>query len=186
MCLVLAGGAAACDKGPSRNAEANTAVTPEGAAAAATTATTATTPAPGAAVEGKVFGAGVTVAESVEVSALLADPHAYKGKVVRVEGMVTDVCPKRGCWMMIAGAEPGQKLRFKVDDGEMVFPPDIKGQHAVAQGVVAVRELTLEETRAQAEYQAKEYGMPYDPASITKPTTSVRLDGTGAVVRGKK
>jgi hypothetical protein len=132
------------------------------------------------------FGAGVTLAETTSVDKILAEPAAWNGKTVRVEGMVVDVCPKRGCWFEMAGEGTGAKLRFKVTDGEMVFPVDSKGMHAVAQGQVAVKEMTLEESKKYAEYQAKEYGKPYDPASITKPTQIVRIDGTGAVFRDKK
>lgn len=173
MCLPLA----ACDKGPKTGeAKAATAAAPApGAAVAATTA----------APTGQTFGAGVKLAETTPIDTILADPNAYKGKTVRVEGMVTDVCPKRGCWFEMAGGAPGKKLKFKVTDGEMVFPVDSKGKVAVAEGVVAVRELSLEETKQYAEYEAKEYGRPYDPASITKPTSIVRLDGTGAVFRDK-
>lgn len=157
---------AACDKGPTKaNAEV----------------ATAAAPAPGA-----TFGAGVSINETVAIDKLLADPVAFKGKTVRVEGMITDVCPKRGCWMELAGEQPGQKLKFKVTDGEMVFPMDAKGKWAVAQGEVSVRELSLEESREYAEYQAKEYNKPYDPASITKPTQLVMLAGTGATIRDRK
>lgn len=132
---------------------------------------------------GATFGEGVTLASSEPIAAILANPKAYAGKTVRVEGMVTDVCPKRGCWMELAGAEPGQKLKFKVTDGVMTFPADAKGKQAIAQGVIAVRDLTLEETKENAEYEAKEYGKPYDPASITVPRSIVRLDGTGAILQ---
>ena len=183
MCLPLA----ACDKGPK---------TGEAKAAPPATATgpgvTATAPGPGvtttqaAAPTGATFGAGVKLAETTPIDTILADPKAYQGKTVRVEGMITDVCPKRGCWFDLAGGGPGKKLKFKVTDGEMVFPVDAKGKVAVAEGVVAVRELSIEESKQYAEYQAKEYGIPYDPASITKPTSVVRLDGTGAVFRDQK
>jgi len=164
----------ACDKGPTKSSSQQPAV-------AAAPAVTATAPTP----EGTKFGAGVTLTDTVAVDAILADPNAYKGKTVRVEGMVTDVCPKRGCWFELAGSKPGEKLKFKVTDGEMVFPLDAKGKIAIAQGEVAVRELTLEETKQNAEYEAKEYGKAYDPASITAPKTVVRIDGTGAVFRDK-
>ena len=135
-----------------------------------------------AAAPGKTFGAGVKLAQSTPIDTILKDPKAWNGKTVRVEGMIVDVCPKRGCWMELAGSEPGQKLKFKVTDGEMVFPMDAKGKKAVAEGVVAVKELTLEESKQYAEYQAKEYGKPYDPASITAPMVIARIDGTGAVI----
>jgi len=135
-----------------------------------------------AAAPGKTFGAGVKLAQSTPIDTILKDPKAWNGKTVRVEGMIVDVCPKRGCWMELAGSEPGQKLKFKVTDGEMVFPMDAKGQRATAEGVIAVKELSIEESKQYAEYQAKEYGKPYDPASITAPMVIARLDGTGAVI----
>jgi hypothetical protein len=158
---------AACDRGPSKSEAA--------------TATPTAQP-----VKTTTFGAGVTLSDSVSVDKLLAEPMAYQGKTVRVEGMVVDVCPKRGCWFEMAGEQPGAKLKFKVTDGEMVFPVDSKGMYAVAQGTVSVKELSLDESKQYAEYQAKEYGKPYDPASITKPMQVVKLDGTGAVFRDKK
>jgi hypothetical protein len=136
-----------------------------------------------AAPVGTAYGAGVSLDETVSIDALLADPRAFEGKTVRVEGMVTDVCPKRGCWMDLAGSGPGQKVRFKVQDGMMTFPMEAKGSTAVAQGTVAVKQMTLEETRSYAEYQAREYGAAIDPASITEPMLMVRIDGTGAIIR---
>ena len=176
LCLLLPL-VAACDKGPTKSSS-EPAMASAGANPGAAVASSA-------AVEGTKFGAGVTLTDTVAVDAILADPKAYKGKTVRVEGMVTDVCPKRGCWFELAGSAPGQKLKFKVTDGDMVFPMDAKGKIAVAQGEVSVRELTLEETKQNAEYEAKEYGKAYDPASITTPKISVRIDGTGAVFRDK-
>ncbi|MBX3156347.1 MAG: DUF4920 domain-containing protein [Deltaproteobacteria bacterium] len=178
LATAVAGAAAVagCDKGPpaSANAETKTAEAPT---------TPSKTPAPAKAVS---LGAGVKVADATPIDKLLADPSAFKGKTVRVEGMITDVCPKRGCWMDLAGDKPGQKLKFKVTDGEMVFPMDAKGKWAVAEGVVAVRELSLEETKAKAEYEAKEYGKTYDPASITGPSLSIRIDGTGAQILDRR
>ncbi len=173
VALSLAVSLGACDKGPTKSDPAPTA--------------TATAPgaSPTAAPTGQSFGAGVTLTDTVSIDAILADPKAYKGKTVRVEGMVLDVCPKRGCWMELAGKEPGHKLKFKVTDGEMVFPMDAKGKVAVAQGEVSVKELTLDETKEYAKYQAEEYGKPYDEASITKPQLIVQLSGTGAVFRDK-
>src|SRR5262249_40544110 len=41
----------------------------------------------------KSYGAGVTLAETTSVAKILADPDAYVGKKVRIEGQVADVCP---------------------------------------------------------------------------------------------
>ena len=183
--------AAGCDKGPPARGEAAKSApveTPAAAPAAAapTTADPAAAPTAAAAVEGKPYGAGVKLAAATPMADILKDPNAYAGKTVRVEGLIAEVCPKRGCWMELAGEGTGEKMRFKVEDGDMVFPMEAKGQYAVTEGVVAVKELSLDESRKFAEYQAKEYGKPYDPASITEPTRIVRLDGVGAVLRDHK
>ena len=163
--VVLLAATASCDKSSSKS---------EAAAPAKSTANDIS------------FGAGVKLAQATSIDAILASPKDWNGKTVRVEGMIVDVCPKRGCWMELAGDKPGQKLKFKVTDGEMVFPMDAKGRRASAEGVIAVKELSLEESKQFAEYEAKEYGKPYDPASITQPTVIARLDGTGAVIHDSK
>jgi hypothetical protein len=170
--LLILLAASACDKGSK-----------DGAAPAATAKTTDKTAEP---AKGKSFGAGIKLAQSTSIDAILTSPKDWNGKTVRVEGMITDVCPSRGCWMEIAGEKSGQKLKFKVTDGEMVFPMEAKGQRATAEGVIAVQELSVEESKQYAEYQAKEYGKPYDPASITAPMVVTRLDGTGAVIHDAK
>jgi hypothetical protein len=173
--VVLLGSFAACGKGPPKSSESNAA-----AAATAPAPGAAKAPAPAAAVpKGQTFGAGVKLATSTPIDAILTEPKKFAGQTVRVEGMVTDVCPKRGCWFEMAGTMPGQKLRFKVTDGEMVFPPDAKGKTAVAEGVVAVTELDLEESKKYAKYQAEEYKLP--AVTVTEPMAIVRIDGTGAV-----
>jgi hypothetical protein len=120
--------------------------------------------------------------ESVSISAISADPEAYDGKTVKVEGMVTDVCAKRGCWFEMAGNAPGEKARFKVTDGEMVFPMTAKGKNATAQGKIVAQKLSLEETRAMEEHYATESGREFDPESIKEGKTVFRIEGTGAVI----
>lgn len=174
-----------CSKGPKADANAKPATTaakPEGAGA-----TAAKPEGTGAATAaGQSFGAGVKLPDSTPIATILASPKDFAGKTVRAEGMIVDVCPKRGCWFEMAGAGPGEKLRFKVVDGEMVFPMDAKGKHAVAEGVVSVKEMSLEDSVAYAKYQAEEKGEPFDPASVTAPMSVVRIDGTGALIRDKQ
>jgi len=136
-------------------------------------------------VKGEAYGAGLTELDVVFLSEILADPRTYDGKTVRVEGIVTDVCPRRGCWFEIAGENPGEKLRFKVDDGEMVFPMSAKGQYATGQGTLVVEELSLEQTRAREEHFAQETGSEFDPATITEGSTVLRIQGTGAIIGTK-
>jgi hypothetical protein len=80
------------------------------------------------------YGQGVNQKDTVAIEDLLASPADYVDQVVRVEGTITGVCKKRGCWMEISDAE-GHGVRVKVEDGVMVFPYTSMGLHATAEGV---------------------------------------------------
>jgi Domain of unknown function (DUF4920) len=167
---------AGCDKGPKTTAKTSASAPAAAAPAAAAPAATG----------GATFGAALKLTATTPIASILADPKSFAGQSVKIEGMVVDVCAQRGCWMDLAGAAPGEKLKFKVVDGEMTFPVDAKGKWAVAEGVVSVKELSLEDSVAYAKYQAEEAGAPFDPATVTKPMTVVKLDGTGAQLRDKQ
>lgn len=133
---------------------------------------------------GTVYGKGVECTLAVKVSELSDNIDRYVGKRVRVEGLVTGVCAKRGCWFELASdREFAAPLLFKVQDGVMVFPLSMKGKYAVADGVVRKMELDLEQTRRYLAHKAQESGDSFDPATVTQPLTRVRLDGVGALVR---
>jgi len=135
--------------------------------------------------EGTVYGDGVTTAKSIPVSELTAKIDDYEGKTVRVEGMVTDVCAKRGCWFKMASDKEFQTLMFKVVDGVIVFPMSMKGKYAVAEGIARKVELSLKQTRKYLAHLAEESGEKFDPASVTEPMMFVKLEGKGAVVRAQ-
>jgi hypothetical protein len=127
------------------------------------------------------YGKGVVRAEPVSITALLADPDKFLGQTIQVEGKITDVCPMRGCWIKIADPQ-GQTIRYKVKDGEIVFPVDSKGHHVLAEGVLAKQELDHEQAIAYARHLAEERGEPFDPASVKGPQTLYQIHGAGAVV----
>jgi cytochrome c-type biogenesis protein CcmE len=128
------------------------------------------------------YGKGVSDAAPVRLSELMAKPDAYVGKVVKVEGLVTEVCPKRGCWINVAGDKEFQTIRVKVEDGVIVFPLTDKGKKVVAEGTFRKVELTKEQAIERAKHEAEEKGTKFDPASVTGPLTVYQIQGTGAVV----
>lgn len=127
-------------------------------------------------------GKGVSDAATVKISELMAAPDQYVGKVVKVEGLITEVCPMRGCWIEVAGDKEFQTLRVKVEDGVIVFPMTDKGKKVVAEGTFKKTELTKEQAIERAKHEAEEKGKTFDPASIKGPVTVYQLQGVGAVV----
>ncbi|MEZ4403799.1 MAG: hypothetical protein R3B06_27500 [Kofleriaceae bacterium] len=169
---------AGCDKGPKTTAAA---APPVAAAGAAAPAAGAAAPAPAG---GESFGAGVKLAETTPIAAILANPKAYAGKTVRAEGMIVDVCPKRGRRLRWPAPSLARSCGFKVV-GTARWCSRSTPWAAVAEGALAVTDMSLEDSVAYAKYQAEEKGEAFDPASVTAPISVVRLDGTGALIRDK-
>jgi hypothetical protein len=127
------------------------------------------------------LGQPLTIKEPLPIAAVLAKPADYVGKTVQVKGKITEVCEMMGCWMDLTNDE-GQKLRIKVNDGEIEFPKDSAGKTAIAEGRLDKLELTREQAAARAAEEAKDKGRKFDPASVKGPVTIYQLQGSGAVI----
>ena len=77
--------------------------------------------APLTAGETTTYGDGVTLDEAVAIDTLLENPNDYVGRKVRVDGVITAVCKKRGCWMQVTDPDSGDGVRIKVEDGVIVI-----------------------------------------------------------------
>jgi cytochrome c-type biogenesis protein CcmE len=134
--------------------------------------------------EGTRYGAGLTGTEVVKISELRANPDRYVGKTVRVEGLVTDVCPRRGCWMELASDREFETMRIKVDDGVIVFPLTAKGKVATAEGVFTRIVVPADRVLAMKRHEAEEKGVAFDEKAVkVEPMIVYQVQGTGAVVR---
>lgn len=128
------------------------------------------------------YGAALSLNEPSKVSAILAAPEAYLGKKVLIEGQVLEVCAKAGCWMEIASDQAEQKIKVKVNDGEIVFPMTAKGKTAKVEGEVYKIELSAEQALGYQQHLAEEQGVPFDSTSVTGPMTIYQLKGLGAEI----
>jgi hypothetical protein len=120
------------------------------------------------------YGAGVTLDQAVEIKTLLGNPNDYVGRKVRVDGVITGVCKKRGCWMQITDPESGDGVRIKVEDGVIVFPYTSMGHQAQAEGVFEAIKLSPEQIEARK--QAAHNHAPGESCDKDEP----KRDGSGA------
>lgn len=94
--------------------------------------------------EGKVYGAAwpsqpVTLsldAATSQVAALKNKPQAFTGRI-------TEVCQKKGCWLVLTG-DKGQFARVFMHEHSYAIPKDSTGQ-AVVYGTLTEKELTEKE-----------------------------------------
>lgn len=135
------------------------------------------------AVLADVYGEGLTLeaSETTPIATIVAAPDSWKGKHVRVEGTVTDVCPMKGCWMSLRQGDAA--LRIKVDDDVIVFPKEAVDHDAVAEGVVDVQDLDRERWVSWQAHLAEERGETFDPASVGDgPYRLIQIRGSGAEI----
>jgi len=118
----------------------------------------------------------------VTLAALLSHSDDYVGKTVQVKGKIAEVCQEMGCWMDLVN-DSGQKLRIRVNDGEIEFPRDSAGKTAIAEGKFTKVVLTREQAVEQAKENAAESGKKFDPSSIKSGATYYQIRGTGAVIQ---
>lgn len=133
--------------------------------------------------DGKLYGEKLTLKETVAVSAIMEDPESYLGQDVLIEGLVVDVCSKRGCWMEISSDKEYEKIKVKVDDGVIVFPMSAKGHSALVQGKVYKISMSEEQVHAWLKHEAEEHGHKYDPSEVTGPRIMYQIKGHGAVIK---
>jgi hypothetical protein len=81
------------------------------------------------------FGAAVKAKTPVNVAQLASTPAKFKGKTVRLEGTVKEVCQGRGCWVEVAD-DKGVSFMARSLDESVLLPKDCKGMHVVVEGKV--------------------------------------------------
>jgi hypothetical protein len=125
------------------------------------------------------FGAGVTLEAATPLAAVMANPAAFEGRTVRLDGVVTAVCEHEGCWMAFAPADASADATFlvKVDDGVIRFPVSAKGRRASAQGIIE-----RVGPSAEAQAAAREHASHGGASAAAAQPAQWQLKATGAVV----
>ena len=129
------------------------------------------------------LGAPLVLKEQTPIQALLNKPAQFVGRTVQVQGKVTDVCQKMGCWMMLTDTASGAAIRIKVKDGEIVFPKESVGKSAVAEGSFTQTKLTRQQAVEREQHEAEENGRKFDPSTVKGPAIIYQLQATGAIIR---
>jgi hypothetical protein len=132
--------------------------------------------------DGQRYGEKLKGNDLVSISDLIDNPKVYVGKNIRVTGKVVGVCEHQGCWIDIAGTRNQEKIRFKVDDGVIVFPMTVKGKDVIAEGIFEELVLSEEQAIQMEKHHAEERGEECDPTTVTEPMTIYRIKGNGALI----
>ena len=121
---------------------------------------------------GESFGAGVTLDQVSDFRDVITHPDNYSGNPVLIRAKVSEVCQRKGCWMVLREGASAVRVRFK--DYGFFVPKNCSGKVAYVEGRVK-REVISER---MARHYAEESNRG-DPAGIHGPQTVVSFEATG-------
>ncbi len=136
----------------------------------------------GNALIGDYYGENVsntTVSKAISVETLGKGLKAVnKIEKVAVKGEVTDVCPKRGCWVSVK-TEDGTSFFVKMKDYAFFVPTALKGKNVVLEGSVERKVTSVDELKHYAK-DAKKSKIEID--AIKAPKEEIRFLASGIKV----
>ena len=85
------------------------------------------------ATPGQTYGAAITPAGALPMSALLVALGPRDSAQVKVVGKASAVCQAKGCWMTLPTAD-GKEMRVRFRDYAFFVPKDLSGHEVVVSG----------------------------------------------------
>ena len=113
------------------------------------------------------YGEVISLEMSTSIDSIFSNPEKYIGSNIMIEGTISEVCPLRGCWIVVDDKESDSSIRVKVTDGVIVFPLSSIGYEARVEGIFSKLEFTVKEARSWKVHLEKEKGNIVSPDSIT-------------------
>ena len=108
----------------------------------------------------------------------LGEGNMVQAVAMKVEGQVSEVCQKAGCWLRIQ-TEDGQSL-FITTNHEFFVPVDISGKTVVVEGAGYKAVTPVEELKHYAE---DEGATAAEIAAITAPEEEFRFEAKGLLIK---
>jgi hypothetical protein len=121
---------------------------------------------------GSDFGAGLTLSELTPLAEVVRAPEKFEARPVLLRGRISDVCQRKGCWVVLR--DGGEQVRVRFHDYSFFLPTDASGSEAFVEGIVKVEELSQKAAR----HYAME-SVAGDPDSIAGPQREVGFTATG-------
>ena len=79
-------------------------------------------------------------AVDVDIANVIAEPERFGSDALTMQGKVTAVCQRRGCWLEVAPSSAGgEGCRVVSENHDWFVPRDATGEHARVRGRVEVR-----------------------------------------------
>jgi hypothetical protein len=130
--------------------------------------------------DGKHFGAMITPDNAVSYDEVISKLGSLDSMGMKVQGKVSEVCQKKGCWMTLVSDQPGHpEMRVTFKDYAFFMPKDLSGKHVVVDGYAYVETTPVDVLKHYAEDAGK---TKEEIDAITEPKKEVSFEASGVVI----
>ena len=125
------------------------------------------------------FGAEINETGAIPVSQLIADMGDKPEMPAKVEGKISEICKKKGCWMDIEKGD-GTTMKVTFKDYAFFVTKNADGKTAVFEGRAYLDTISVETLRQYAEDAGKS---KEEIEKITEPKTEVAFEADGVIIK---
>jgi len=124
------------------------------------------------------YGAKTTADGAIPASSITEKMKGLDSIAVKVTGTVTDVCQKKGCWLMI-DIGGGKMMRVKLKDHAFSVPKNISGKTVVLDGRAFNSTTSVADLRHYAQDAGKSKA---EIEKIIEPEVNLNFEARGVIV----
>ena len=110
----------------------------------------------------QTFGAEITMTKSITLAKVYENPDDYNGKEILLNGKITEVCQKKGCWFKMTDGKNELTVKFK--DYAFFVPKDAAESQVKIQGIFMAK---VDEHIQQEASEQKEHDHEQEHGSST-------------------
>ena len=126
-----------------------------------------------------IFGDTITESDAVALTELESKFKGQDSLAIKLVGKITDVCQKKGCWMMMdLGNNKTIRVTFK--DYAFFVPKDAAGKTAVIDGFAYTDTVSVAQLKHYAEDAKKS---KEEIESITAPEINTSFEAKGVLIK---
>lgn len=127
-------------------------------------------------------GEDITEEGALTVAEFLAQFEGKDSLETKLMATITEVCAKKGCWMMInLGDDKEMRVTFK--DYEFFVPKDAAEKLAIIEGVATMDTTSVEELK---HYLSDAEASQEEIDAVTEPEYNYAFEATGVIIKEEK
>lgn len=125
------------------------------------------------------FGDSISVDNAIEAGDVLAQLTGKDSAALKVNGVIEEVCQKKGCWMIMK-LDSNTQMRISFKDYGFFVPKNSAGNTAIIEGYAYKDTTSVEELRHFATDAGKS---KEEIEKITTPEINISFEASGVVIK---